>query len=325
MEYLFQKLTENIKNHSNIVLMTHKHPDLDGMGSAIALSKIIKSLKKESYILFPKDQVNMSLEKGIQALKEKNIEINFKNYEEILKLIDENTLLIVLDTQVPSIVENSELLTLIKDIFVIDHHTTTANHIKNTIFEYINSSKSSVVEIITEYIKYLNKTLDPVIITLLSAGMEIDTRSYSLKTSENTFKMAGYLTKLGTDPILKKEILKENKADATKRHNYIKKSYYIKEGYLLCDMGDKEKNDPVELALLADELLSFDGVEASFAVGKLNDGQTGVSARSMGQINVAEIMNKIGGGGHITDAAAQFKNLKTKEIIKLIKKALEEE
>ena len=325
MEYLFQKLTENIKNHSNIVLMTHKHPDLDGMGSAIALSKIIKSMKKDCYIVFPKEQVNMSLEKGIEALKDNNIEINFRKYEEILTLINDETLLIILDTQVPAIVENSELLTKIKDIFVIDHHTTSTTHIDNTIFEYINSSKSSVVEIITEYIKYLNKTLDPVIITLLSAGMEIDTHSYSLKTSENTFKMAGYLTRLGADPVLKKEILKESKDDAIRRHDYIKKSYYIKEGYLLCDMGDKDKNDPVDLAILADELLRFDGVEASFAVGKLNDGNTGVSARSMGKVNVASIMNKIGGGGHITGAAAQFEKETTKEIIKLIKNALREE
>ncbi len=325
MEYLFQKLTENIKNHSNIVLMTHKHPDLDGMGSAIALSKIIKSMKKDCYIVFPQEQVNMSLEKGIEALKDNNININFRKYEEIISLISDETLLIVLDTQVPAIVENIELLTKIKDVFVIDHHTNSATHIDNTIFEYINSSKSSIAEIITEYIKYLNKTLNPVIITLLSAGMEIDTHSYSLKTSERTFKMAGYLTRLGADPVLKKEILKESKDDVIRRHDYIKKSYYIKQGYLLCDMGDQDNNDPVDLAILADELLRFDGVEASFAVGKLNDGNIGVSARSMGKVNVAQIMNKIGGGGHITDAAAQFENATTKEIIELINKALKEE
>ncbi len=325
MDYLFEKLTQNIKSHSNIVLMTHKHPDLDGMGSAIALSKIIKSMKKDCYIVFPTEQVNVSLEKGIKALEENNITINFRKYEEILELIDDNTLLIVLDTQVPAIVEKKELLDQIKDIFVIDHHTNSSHHIDNTIFEYINSSKSSVVEIITEYLKYLNKTLDPIIITLLSAGMEIDTHSYSLKTTENTFKMAGYLTRLGADPVLKKEILKESKDDAIRRHDYIKESYYLKDGYLMCDMGNKDKNDPVDLAILADELLRFDGVEVSFAVGKLKNENIGVSARSMGKVSVANIMSKIGGGGHVTDAAAQIKDSTTKKIINQIKKAIEEE
>lgn len=324
MDYLYNKLTENIKSHSNIIIMTHKHPDLDGMGSAIALSKIIKSMKKESYIVFPKEQVNVSLTKGIQVLKDNNIIINFKKYEEIKKLIEEETLLIVLDTQKPLLVENSELLNQIKDIFVIDHHTNSSNHIDNTIFEYINSNKSSTVEIITGYAKYLNKTINPIIATLMACGMEIDTHSYSLKTTEDTFKMAGYLSRMGVDLILKKEILKESKDDVMRRHDYIKKSYYIKEGYLLCDT-EKDICDSVDLAILADELLRFSGVEVSFAVGKIKQDTVGVSARSMGNINVSTIMSSIGGGGHVTDAAAQIKEKTNKEVIEMIKQAIKEE
>lgn len=318
MDYLFDKLTENIKSHSNVVIMTHKHPDLDGMGSAIALSKVIKSMKVECFIVFPEETVNVSLDKGLQVLASKGIIINFKKYDEIVELINENTLLIVLDTQKPNLVENSELLTKINDIFVIDHHTNSSNHISNTIFEYINSNKSSVVEIITGYIKYLNRTINPIIATLMAAGMEIDTHSYSLKTTENTFKMASFLAKMGVDLILKKEILKESKDDVMRRHDYIKKSYYIKEGFLLCDTGN-DINNSVDLAILADELLRFSGVEVSFAVGKLSADVVGVSARSMGNINVATIMNSIGGGGHVTDAAAQIKNKSNAEVIEMLK------
>ncbi len=324
MDYLFDKLTENIKSHSNVIIMTHKHPDLDGMGSAVALSKIVKSFKKECYIVFPDKQVNVSLKKGLQALETNKITINFKSYKEILTLINDNSLLIVLDTQKPSLVEKSELLNKIQDIFVIDHHTNSSNHIDETIFEYINSNKSSIAEIIAEYVKYLNKTIDPIIATLLAAGMEIDTNSYSLKTTENTFKMAGFLTRLGADPVLKQEILKESKDDVIRRHNYIKDSYFIKEGYLLCDMGDKDINDPVDLAILADELLRFDKVEVSFAVGKLGPHEVGVSTRSMGKISAAVIMSAIGGGGHVTDAAAQFKNKTNAEVIEMIKSTVME-
>ena len=324
MDYLFKKLTENIKNHDNVVIMTHKHPDLDGMGSAIALSKIAESFKKTCYVVFPIEQVNSSLEKGLNLLKKNEIVVNFKKYKEILEVINDNTLLIVLDTQKPYLVENPELLDKINDIFVIDHHTNSSEHIDNTIFEYINSNKSSIVEIIAEYLKYLNKTLNPIIITLLSAGMEIDTNSFSLKTTENTFKMAGFLTRLGADPILRKEILKESKDDVIRRHNYIKNSYFIKEGYLLCDMGEKDINDPVDLAILADELLRFDTVEVSFAVGKIGLDMVGVSTRSMGKISAAVLMSAIGGGGHVTDAAAQFKGKNNKEVIEMIKKVVME-
>ncbi len=324
MEYLFKKLTESIKSHSNIVIMVHKHPDLDGLGSAICLSKIIKTFDKESYIVFPDYKVDYSIEKALKTLEDNNINVNFMKHQEILKVIDEESLLIVLDTQKPTLVEREELLTQIKDVFVIDHHTNSSVHIEKTIFEYINSNKSSIVEIMAEYIKYLNKQINPVILTIMTAGMEIDTNSYTLKTTEETFKMAAYLTSLGVDPLLKQELLKESKEDSIRRNNYIKKSYFIKDGYLLCDMGEKEINDPVDLAILADELLRFDKVQVSFAIGKLGPNEVGVSTRSMGKISAAYLMNEIGGGGHVTDAAAQFKDKTNAEVIEMIKQIVME-
>lgn len=323
MDYLFKKLTENIKSHSNVIIMTHKHPDLDGMGSAIALAKIVESFKKDCFVIYPDDKVTVSVEKAVKLLKENNIDINFKTYSEVLDVINENTLLIILDTQKPMLVQNSELLEKVKDIFVIDHHTNSSEHISNTVFEYINSNKSSIVEIITEYLVYLNKTLNPIIITILSAGMEVDTHSFSLKTTENTFKVAGILTRLGADSILRKEMLKESRDDAIKRNEHIKNSYFIRDGYLLCDMGEDIK-DNVDLAILADELLRFDSVEVSFAVGKLSNGKVCVSARSMGKVSAAVIMSAIGGGGHVTDAAAQFTDKSNAEVIEMIKNVVME-
>ncbi len=323
MDYLFKKLTENIKSHSNVILMTHKHPDLDGMGSAIALAKIIESFKKEAYVVYPKEKATSSVEKAVAALNKNSIIINFKNSAAISKIVNEDSLLIVLDTQKPQLVEDSKLLDKIKDIFVIDHHTNSSDHIENTIFEYINSNKSSVVEIITEYIRYLNKTLDPVIITILAAGMEIDTHSYSLKTTENTFKIAEFLTRLGSDLILKKELLQVSKEEIIRRNDHVKNSYFIRDNYLLCDMGE-EINDNVDLAILADELLRFDQVEVSFAVGKIGPNTIGVSARSTGKVSAAVIMEAIGGGGHVTDAAAQFEGKTNAEVIEMIKKVVME-
>ncbi len=323
MKYLFEELTQNIKNHDNIILMTHKRPDLDGMGSCIALSKIIESMKKEAFIVYPKEQVNVSLEKGIKAITDKNIKINFLTPDKIEEKINDKTLLIVLDTQKPELVESEKLLEKITDILVIDHHMNSSRHIEKAIFEYINSNKSSIVEIIANYLKYLNKCLDPIIITVMLAGLEIDTNNYNLKTTEDTFKTAAYLTKKGADSIIKQEILKDSREDFIRRHNCIKNSYYIKDKYLLCEMPD-EIYDNVDLAIVADEMLRFEGVEVSFSVGKLAENVVGVSARSMGKVSAGVLMSSIGGGGHVTDAAAQIKDKTIEEVVEMIKKAIEE-
>ncbi len=320
MNYLFEKLSDNIKSHSNIVLMTHKRPDLDGMSCCIALAKIIESMKKPAYIVPPKEQVNVSLEKGMKAVVDAGVKINFM---EDSKIINENTLLIILDTQKPELVEDLNIVNQIKDVFVIDHHINSSSHIEKAIFEYINSNKSSIVEIITNYLKYLGKTLDKSIITIMLAGMEIDTNNYNLKTTEETFKASAYLAKMGADIFLKQEILKVSREDFIRQHNYIKNSYYIKDKYLLCEMTD-EIYDNVDLAIVADEMLRLSDVEVSFAVGKIAEDVVGVSARSMGKISVGIIMSIIGGGGHITDAAAQIKNKSIKEVVTMIKLAIKE-
>ena len=314
MDYLFEKLTENIKNHSNVIIMTHRHPDLDGMSSAICLYELVRSFEKEVYVVVPTEIINNSLEKGLEYLKGK-VNISFITYPDILSVINDDTLLIVLDTQKPDLVQFSELLS-IKDIFVIDHHINSSIHIDHTVFEYIDSNKSSVVEIMTDYLKYLNFKIDKYVASLMLTGMDIDTHSYSLKTTSQTFLSASFLLECGASLEVKNELLKESKEDVLRRNNYIKKSYFLKSGFLLCNMG--KVDDVVDLAILADELLRLDGVQVSFTVGKILD-TVHVSARSMGKISVNVIMSALGGGGHVTDAACEFKNKSIDEVILLIK------
>lgn len=324
MDYMFNNLTESIKKHEKIIIMTHKKPDLDGMGSSIGLYKIIKQMKKECYVVFPYDAITMSLKKALDFLSCKNIDINFKHYDELDDVIDNNTLLIVLDTQKPELVENDELLSKVNDIFVIDHHLNSSSHIKNLEFEYINSNKSSIAEIIVEYYKYLGKQINKDIATVLLTGLEIDTNSYNVKTTEDTFKASAFLLKNGANLIDKQNILKESKEDFIRRQDYIKKSKIINEKIAICTMDDKV-HDNVDLAMISDELLRFSGIEVSFTIGKIKEDVIGVSARSVGNINVGVIMTKLGGGGHLTDAAAQIKNKTMKDIKKEIIQMLTEE
>ena len=324
MDYMFDKLTEAIKTPSNVLIISHKKPDLDGMGSSIGLYKIVEMFKKPCYIIKPYEAVNVSLSKGLDLLENKKVFIEYKKDNELDDIINDNTLLIVLDTQKPIMVESEELLNKVKDIFVIDHHMNSSSHIANTIFEYINANKSSVAEIITEYYKHLNKFINPHVATVMLAGLEIDTNSYNVKTSEATFRASAYLLKSGANLIDKQRLLKESKEDFIRRQDYVRNSEVINETIAICVMDDMI-HDNVDLAMISDELLRFDNIEASFTIGKISKDTIGVSARSIGNISVGMIMSEIGGGGHVTDAAAQIKDKSMEEVKEIITKIVLEE
>ena len=143
---------------------------------------------------------------------------------------------------------------------------------------------------------------------------------YNLKTTEQTYKIAAYFTKLGADNILKQNLLKENKADYLRKADFIKKSYTI-DNIAICVINNKFKNS--ELAEIADELLKFEDIEASFVIGKLDNNYIGISARSIGNIDVCTIMKLFNGGGHSNTAAAQIENTTIKEIEQQLKERLE--
>jgi len=320
MDSMFKELTNLINKHEKIILMTHAKPDLDGMGSAIALFKIINRLKKHCYIVLPKQNIDNCLKKALSIVKE-NIDVSFISEEEINE--DKNTLLIVLDTQKPELVECLKLLDIIQDKIIIDHHIKSDSYIKDALCYICDSTKSSVVEIIVEYLKFLNYDLDSLLATILLAGIEVDTNSFNFKTTEQTFKVAGFLINHGANLILKQEILKEPKDELIKRYDYIKNSQKVTDNIIVCVMDDN-LHDNVEIASLAKELLKIESIQASFAIGKLSNNIIGISARSMGNINVGEIMNLLGGGGHLTDAACQIEDKSIEEVSQTLKKVIKE-
>ena len=321
MEQVFNTLTQLIKEHDKIVIMTHKNPDFDGMGCAIALQQIIHDFKKESYICQNDNESNKSMVKAYDYMKQQNIYHQTLSPKEALEYIDSNALLIILDVHKESMLENPSLLIKTKKVVIIDHHIKSQNYIKETILTYINDNLSSVVEFVANYIKYLNKTIDPLLATFLQVGLEIDTNNFKLKTTDKTFETAAFLSKIGADSIVKQELLQEGKSEYLKRHRIIEKSFMINSNIAMC-LTDDEIYEKKDLAEIAEELLQFENVEASFVIGKVEDNLIDISARSIGTINVESYMAAIGGGGHINEAAAQIKDITIKEakeiIIKLI-------
>ena len=155
-------------------------------------------------------------------------------------------------------------------------------------------------------------------------GLEIDTNNFRLKTSEKTYEAAAHLIKLGADNILKQELLQENKEIYLKRQKLISKSFMVNSNMILC-IADEKIYENKYLAEIAEDLLQFENVEASFVIGKITNNIVGISARSIGKINVEKIMSKLGGGGHYTEAATQIKNKTIKDVQLLLLEQIKEE
>jgi len=306
MEQIFNKLTELIKNNDEIFLMTHHNPDFDGMGSAIALQQIITKFKKKSYIVRNSKDTDKSLNKAYKYMTDKNIEYSFISKTESLDKIKENSLLIILDTQKEQLLEQPKLLEITKNVIVLDHHIKSKDSIKAEI-SYINSNLSSTVELITHYMKYLNFTIEPLIATFLLIGLEIDTNNFKLKTTDKTYETAAILSRQGADNVIKQELLQEEKDNYVQKQKLIEKSYMINDNMSLC-VADDNIYTSQDLASIALKLLQFEDVEASFVIGRIKENTVGISARSIGKVDVESIMRKLGGGGHLNEAATQIED-----------------
>lgn len=310
----FKQLDKQIKKHKNIIIMGHKNPDLDCIGSSLGL---YNAINKETYIFKTLDKMNESMKKAYKELNTENIKfIDKTNYKEKI----DNTLLIVTDLHRKSLLEYEPILEEIKDVIVIDHHIIGKDKI-DTILEHIDPKASSATEIATQYLKYKKKQVDNITATIMLAGIEIDTNGYNMKTTIKTFKTAAYLMSMGADNILKQKILKIKKEEYLERTKQIEKSYMIK-NMMICKL-DKNNHNPSYLATMSEDLLRFDKVEASFTIGILSNKKIGISARSLGNINVEKIIENLGGGGHLTDAACQL-DLTIEEAEQLLIKQIKE-
>jgi len=319
MEHLFQKLNEIITDYDNFIVAGHKDPDLDSLGSSLGLCEIIESFGKKAYIFLDDKHIenyNNNIKQSFDKVEKDVICINKRNYNKI----EGKTLLIIIDTHIKQRLEYPKLIDVF-DTVVLDHHIKSKNYIKDTKFLYIDSNLSSMSELITYYAEYVNIDLDNVIATILLAGIEIDTNGFNLKTTSRTYEAASTLMEMGADSILKQELLKESKEDYLKRATYLGSSFMVTDNIAMCIINDISAN--IELASVAEELLTFEDVEASFVIGKLEENLIGISSRSLGKIDVSEFIKKLGGGGHSSNAAAQIKDKTLKEvkqdIINLIK------
>jgi c-di-AMP phosphodiesterase-like protein len=231
---------------------------------------------------------------------------------EALNQVTDKTLLILVDHSKPSISISPELCQrLSQRLIVIDHHRRGEEFPENPMLVYIEPYASSTCELITEMFEYQPKNvpgLSKLEATAMLAGITVDTHSFSLRTGTRTFDAASYLRSVGADSTLVQELLKEDVNNFIQKNHLIETIEMVEPNMALCTGEEDEVYDPVVAAQAADTLLSLAGIEASFVIVKRIDGVIGISARSLGKVNVQVIMEKMGGGGHLSNAATQIKD-----------------
>ena len=299
-------LEELIKENEKVLIMGHTNPDIDALGSAIGMYRLAKSLGKESYIVANTD--TLTLQNIKQSLDEvEEYKQNIINKEIADEKITEKTLLIVVDTHKSTYVEAPELLEKTSKIAIIDHHRRSPDFIKKSILTFHEVYASSAAELVTEILQYTGTQveLSQLEAETLYAGIMMDTKNFTFKTGVRTFEAAAYLRKYGIDIIKVKKWFQSDLETYNKVTEIIKTTEIVKEsiGIAIYDKEDKDAN--LICAKTADELLTIGNITASFVLG--NDGEKiTISGRSIGDINVQLILEKMGGGGHITLAGAQI-------------------
>lgn len=309
-----QALEELMNSASNVIIMGHTNSDIDAMGSGMGVYRIAKTIGKDAYIV--NETNGTSLDNFINDLKdieEYNDVIIDK--AEALNKISADSLLVVVDTDKKNYVEAPELLDKTDKIVVIDHHRRGTDYIENAILTFHEVYASSACELVTELVEYAEKTvkLTKFEVEALYAGIMMDTKNFTFKTGVRTFEAATFLRKCGVDIIKVKKWFQSDLETYNKISEIVAKSEII-DDTIAISIYDKEDSDAnITCAKAADELLTISNITASFVIGKMGD-KIYISGRSIGDINVQLILEKLGGGGHITVAGAQVEGMTQEEV-----------
>lgn len=295
-----------ISDSSQVIIMAHRNLDLDALGSSLGMYYLCKTLGKNACLLIDDNYHEAGVARSLNEIRRQKINLKVRKYVEIEKKIDDDTLLIVLDTHVSNLVQNKDVLK-IPNIIVIDHHTRSEKNNIKCKYEYIGEEQSSSVEIIIEILKHLKVYIHPYIATIMLSGIFIDTNGFFSKTNLKTHEGALYLYECGA--VLKEVqyLLKEDAEKYNDRQKIISEAEIVNNHFIIATGHENRIYNKEDLAKISDTMLLFNRIEASFTIGYVEDDLIGVSARSLGNINVQSIMEELGGGGHFSDAATQLK------------------
>lgn len=319
-------LRDLIQGSDKVFVMGHKLPDMDAIGAAIGVRKMARMNHIEGYVIVNFNELDGSVTRLMDEIeRDADLFSQFISPEEALPMMTERSLVIIVDTHKPSMVIDERILDKAEKVVVIDHHRRGEEFINNTMLVYMEPYASSTAELITELIEYQPKheKLTMLESTALLAGIIVDTKSFTLRTGARTFEAASYLRTNGADTVLVQRLLKEDIKTYIERAKLIETVELLDAGIAIVKGQERVIHGTVLIAQTADILLTMQGVAASFVIAARADGKIGISARSLGELNVQLIMEELGGGGHLTNAACQLQVESVEEAEKMLKSVLQ--
>ncbi len=314
-----------IRDSERVLIMGHAKPDMDAMGAAIGVLKAVRLQQRPGYIVL--DDRNPSIERLMEAVANHDeLKDRIVSPERALQLAGPGTLLIMVDTHKPSLTIEPRLLSKVKRVVVIDHHRRGEEFVQDPVLVYLESYASSTSELVTELLQYQGNriSLDTLEATALLAGMAVDTRNFMVRAGSRTFEAASFLRRHGADLTMVQTLLKEDLQQFVKRAEIVKNTEVVYDKIAIAVAEEDERYGQLLIAQAADTLLNMQGITASFVIGTLEDGRVAISARSQGDLNVQLVMEALGGGGHLTNAAVQLKGVTLAEARERLLKTLEE-
>lgn len=316
---------EFVEAKDKIVVMGHKIGDVDSLGAAIGVYRIAKTFNKKAHIVI--NEITTSLRPMLNRFvgNPDYEEDMFLKNEQVKEIVDINTLLVIVDVNRPSYTECKELLDYTKTVVIFDHHRQTNEAIDTAVLSYIEPYASSTSEMIAEILQYIggNLRLKPVEADALYAGIMIDTNNFLTKTGVRTFEAAAFLRRSGADVTRIRKLFRSEMIDFKTKADAVRNTEIYHGCFAITVCASSEVDSPTILgAQVANELLNINNIKASFVLTEYNN-QIYISARSIDEANVQIIMEKLGGGGHLSVAGTQLKNATMEEAISLMKATLD--
>ncbi|MDH8679215.1 DHH family phosphoesterase [Fusibacter bizertensis] len=300
----FQSL---IDESSKVIVMGHKSPDMDSFGAAIGIYRGVINRGKEAAIVL--NEVTEAIQMVFETFKDKEI-YHFITSAQAIELVDENTMVVVVDTHKPSLTECPEIIDQTDRVVLMDHHRRSTEFIDKAVLKYMEPYASSTSELVTEILQYMeNKPrIEKEEADALLAGITVDTKNFSLKTGVRTFDAAAYLRRQGADTIRVRQLFQDDLQTFIEKASIVGTAVRHKETIAISTSTIQSESIQLIAAQAADDLLDIKGINASFVIAQKPDGTVFISGRSLGDVNVQIILETLGGGGHLEVAGAQFKD-----------------
>ena len=321
-----QALRELMMSQDKVVTMGHALTDMDSFGAAIGVCRAAMTVGKPVHIVL--GELNTNIREWVTLFRESKDypEDLFITHEQAVRIVDNNTTLVVVDTNRANMVECREILNQARSIVVLDHHRQTADTIADASLSYIEPTASSACEMIAEILQYFEESvrLKNLEADCIYAGIVIDTQSFVAKTGVRTFEAAAYLRQCGADVTRVRKTLRDSADSYKAKAEAVGSAETFMEYYALsiCNAEGLEDANVVG-AQAANDLLNIAGVKASFVITPVNE-RVFISARSIDELNVQLVMERMGGGGHLSIAGAQLENVTPQEAIQKVKDVLKE-